>query len=221
MNNIPLFPSQGGTATLILREIPHKKTAYIILQSVVEQKLSTMIRECAAFCRGCGAEICFVSAADHDLAIPLKKSHEIRRMAADKSQLPSCETPFRLVPITPDNDSIYQRIYNLCFTEVSNSLTYDRAQIKRIYDSGHRGFLALTEEDVPCGMGELHGNELAAVALLPQYRGRGKDLTLSLLALCEGPEITLTVSTDNTAALKVYTALGFVDSGLESAWHPC
>ena len=35
MNNIPVFTGQGGTATLILREIPVSQRAYILLRTVL------------------------------------------------------------------------------------------------------------------------------------------------------------------------------------------
>lgn len=46
-----------------------------------------------------------------------------------------------LVPMSPANDSIYQRIYNRCFREVSHALTYEKDQLERIYREGHRAFL--------------------------------------------------------------------------------
>lgn len=221
MNNIPIFMSQGGTATLILQEIPHKRTAYILLRTTLPESLQLMIDECAAFCRDCGAEHCFVAAPEHDTALPGPRTHTILRMTVNKSSLPLQQEPFFLKPITPDNDSIYQRIYNRCFQQVSNAVTYDRAQIQRIYREKQQAFLALTPDSTPCGIGELHGNVLAAVGLLPEYRGHGRDLVLELLQHCPGPEITLTVASDNPAALKIYQSLGFAVTGTESVWYRC
>lgn len=223
MNNIPVFMSQGGTATLILREIPHKQTAYIILRTVLPENLRLMIGECAAFCRDCGAEHCFVSAPDSSISLHGTPSHSILRMAAAKASLPACGSPFSLVPMTPDNDSIYQRIYNRCFRQVSNAVTYDQAQIQRIYREGQQAFLALAPDGTPCGMGELHGSELAAVGLLPEYQGlgKGKPLVLTLLSHCPGPDVTLTVASDNPAALGLYRSLGFAVTGTESVWYRC
>lgn len=219
MRNIPVFMSQGGTATLILTEIPHRGTAYIVLQTVISGHLSLMLEECAGFCRSCGAERCLVSPGETGMQLPLPHAYDIYRLRASKDALPPPEQSFPLQTLCPDNDAIYQRIYNRCFLSVSHALTYDRAQIDRIYLCGQTGFLALTEEGVPCGMGELHGNELAAVGLLPECRGRGKDLTLSLLAHCPGPEVTLTVVSDNAPALRLYDKLGFVVTGTESEWY--
>lgn len=218
MNNIPLFPSQGGTASLILREIPYSGKAYILFQTVIPENLEPMISECTAFCRACGAETCFVTRKDSSDSLPLPHSHDILLLSTDKSRLPQ-GSPIRLVPIQEDNDSIYINLYNRCFDSVSGAAFYDRGQIRRIYLLHQKAFLALMENGTPFGFGELHENELAAVGVLPEYRGRGYDLTLALLQHCPGPEITLSVASDNSAALKLYGKLGFIQKELLSRWH--
>ncbi len=216
MKNIPVFTCQGGTATLILREIPLSGKAYILLQTMRPEALPTSVTECARFCRMCGAETCFVSWAEPLDFLP--HAYDILELHVEKAALPA-PAPLQLVPMTPDNDSIYQRIYNRCFQSVSHALSYDRAQIARIYQQGQQAFLALTDEEKPYGIGELHGNELAAIAVLPKYRGRGTDLALALLHRCPGPELTLTVASDNAPALGLYEKLGFRVRRTESSWY--
>lgn len=218
MNNIPVFLSQWGTATLILREIPYKKTAYILLRTVAD--LDLLVQECAAFCRECGAEDCFVSAADSTAVLPGEPAYALLRMTAEKAALPRLESPFTLEPLGPDNGDLYISLYNRCFRAVSNAATYDRKELQRVWRMEQQGFIAYLE-DTPCGMGELHGNELAAVGLLPEYRGKGKFLTLALLDRCPGPELSLTVVSDNTRALALYGKLGFQTERIVSKWYPC
>ncbi len=219
MKNIPVYMACAGTASLVLQEIPHRKTAYIMLHTVFPDGLSSLLEETAAFCRSCGAETCLVSPADSGAVPSAPRACDVYELTAEKSRLPAPEHPFHLEPISPDNDSIFQRIYNLCFKDVTLALTYDRAQIARIYRSGQKGFLALSDDSVPCGIGEIHGNELAAVGLLPEYRGQGRRLVLSLLQNCPGPEIRLTVASDNDRALRLYEHLGFRQTGIESSWY--
>ena len=219
MNNIPVYISPGGTATLILREIPHKKTAYILLRTVMEHMLPQLIGDCVSVCREFGAEQCYLSAEDPSVTPSLPHAYDILLLRVQKDRLPPPAFPMELVPMSPANEHIYQRIYNRCFWDVSHALTYDKDQLERIYREHQQAFLAMAPDGTPCGMGELHGNELAAVGLLPEYRGRGKDLTLSLLMRCPGPEITVTVVSDNECALNLYDALGFTVTGKESAWY--
>lgn len=216
MNNIPVFMSQGGTATLVLREIPHKQTAYILLLTV--ENLPLLVSECTAFCRECGAETCVVSARDPEVSLGPDPDYCIYRMQVEKAALPPAGDRFTLIPLAPENEDLYISLYNRCFRAVTNAVTYDRTHIQRIRREAQQAFLAQID-GVPCGMGELHENELAAVGLLPEYRGMGRDLVLSLLHRCPGPELTLTVASDNSRAMALYKRLGFTVSGVESKWY--
>ena len=216
MNNIPVFTAQGGTATLILREIPVSEKAYILLRTALPGMEEGLVKECAAFCRMCGATQIFAAWEDGDLSF-LSPAYEIYLLHVEKATLPEGK-PVTLVPMTPDNDAIYQRIYNRCFFGVSHALSYDRGQIARIYREHQRAFLAIDENGTPYGIGELHGDELAAVAVLPKYRGKGTDLATALLKLCPGEDLYVTVASDNETAMHLYEKLGFHLAGVESRW---
>ncbi len=216
MNNIPVFTAQGGTATLILREIPISGKAYVLLRTVLPGQAENLVAECASFCRMCGAEQIFAAWEDGELPF-LSPAYDIYLLHVAKSALPEGK-PVTLIPMAPENDAIYQRIYNRCFFHVSHALSYDRGQIARIYREHQRAFLALDEDDKPYGIGELHGDELAAIAVLPKYRGMGTDLAVSLLQLCPGEDLSVTVASDNEAAMHLYEKLGFHLSGIESRW---
>ena len=216
MNNIPDFTAQGGTATLILREIPISGKAYVLLRTVLPGQGENLVAECASFCRMCGAEQIFAAWEDGELPF-LSPAYDIYLLHVAKSALPEGR-PVNLTPMTPENDAIYQRIYNRCFFHVSHALSYDRGQIARIYREGQKAFLALDADDKPYGIGELHGDELAAIAVLPKYRGMGTDLAVSLLQLCPGEDLSVTVASDNEAAMHLYEKLGFHLSGIESRW---
>lgn len=211
-----MFLSQGGTAALILREIPYSQKAYVLLQTVQPQRLMPMVQECAAFCKACGAQQVFVSQQAQPL--PLPHAHDILKMAVYQDTLPQGR-PVTLQPICEANDNIYLKIYNTCFSQVSNAAFYDQKQLQRIYLLRQQGFLALMPDGTPFGMGELHENELAAIGVLPEYRGQGYDLALSLLHRCPGSEITLTVASDNYPALRLYEKLEFRVTGLASRWY--
>lgn len=213
-----MFSSQGGTAALILREIPFSRKAYILLEIVVEENLPAMIEECVSFCRACGAEKCYLTRRDSAAPLPLPHAHDIIEMTMNKADLPQGQ-PVKLAGLQEDNDSIYISIYNRCFAHVSGAAAYDRKQIQRIYLLRQKAFLALLPDGTPFGFGELHDNELAAVGVLPEYRGRGYALTLALLAHCPGPELTLTVASDNPAALRLYEKIGFREERIVSSWY--
>ena len=54
MKDFPMFTTQYGVASLVLREIPTRGEAYITVRS--SQDTEKLLEECVSFCRACGAE---------------------------------------------------------------------------------------------------------------------------------------------------------------------
>ena len=218
MKNIPVFMSPAGTATLILQEIPRSGRAFILLQTIVPEGLQQLTADAKKFCQDCGAKEIFISNAREKL--PFSPAYDILILTVQKDSLPAGR-PVTLQPLSQENAELYISIYNRCFEGISHAVSYDRSQIRRIKAQDQQAFIACSADGSPAGIGELHGNELAAVAVLPEYRGMGKALTLSLLALCPGPEIILTVASDNQRALGLYEKLEFHVKEIESRWYHC
>ena len=53
MKDMPVFTTENGAASLILREIPYQQTAYVVLRDTLDPL--ALAGECADFCRVCGA----------------------------------------------------------------------------------------------------------------------------------------------------------------------
>ena len=56
MKDIPVFTTDSGVSSLILKEIPYKQLAFIHVQDVQSGQLKTHLEECISFCRMVGAE---------------------------------------------------------------------------------------------------------------------------------------------------------------------
>ena len=54
MKDIPMFTTEYGIASLILREVPYQKKAYISIWATQEPEL--LLKECVDFCRMVGSE---------------------------------------------------------------------------------------------------------------------------------------------------------------------
>ena len=54
MRNIPVFTTEYGVGSLILREIPYRQEAYIRIQDTKEPE--AFLGECVDFCKAAGAE---------------------------------------------------------------------------------------------------------------------------------------------------------------------
>ena len=59
MRDFSFFTTEYGVASLILKEIPYRKQAYIRILDVQEDSFDEYLAECVSFCRMCGAEQIF------------------------------------------------------------------------------------------------------------------------------------------------------------------
>ena len=131
MKNIPVFTSSYGIATLILREIPWNRTAYVLIQSVWNDQKAELLEECRGFCRAVGAEQIYATWGLEEL--PAEPVWEMQIMSRPKAGLPVPERPLALEPLTRENSGEYLRIYNACFREVPCAASYDQASLEPLY----------------------------------------------------------------------------------------
>ena len=54
MKDFPMFDTEFGIASLVLKEIPYKGIAYIRIQNTLEPQ--ALLRECVDFCKTLGAQ---------------------------------------------------------------------------------------------------------------------------------------------------------------------
>lgn len=214
MKDIPIFTTPAGTASLILREIPYKKTACVFIRSVLPGGMETVLSDCRTFCVQAGAERVLVT-ADEPLDLPL--DHEMLELSRSKSGLPFLEEPARLEPLTWENAPDYQSVYNRLFATIPTAATCDKTALSRLVPSG-TAFLTRMDGK-PAGIGVAEGSELRVVGVLPEYRGLGCRLTLTLLEKLEGPDLFLSVSSTNKPALRLYERLGFQNRRILGRWY--
>ena len=214
MKDIPIFTTTAGTASLLLREIPYKKTACVFIRTVLPGGLETVLSDCRDFCLQAGAERVLVT-ADQPLDLPL--DHDLLELSRPKSGLPFLDKPVPLEPLTWENASAYQTVYNRLFAAISTAATCDNSELSRLIPSG-TAFLTRVDGS-PAGIGAVQGCELRAVGVLPEYRGLGRRLTLTLLEKLDGPELFLSVASTNKPALRLYERLGFQMRRVLGSWY--
>ena len=149
MKDIPVFDTETGVSTLVLKEIPYKQIAYVKVQSVQPSGLKEHLRECVSFCRMCGAERIFATGHPelnqwplHCIVIP---------MACGLSTVE--EPPANLFPVTEQTAARWRTIYNERMAAVDNAATQKVAIviIPRICDT-----LANTlQQPASCGISSL------------------------------------------------------------------
>ena len=215
MKDIPIFTGQFGVATLILREIPYKQWAYVMVRGAREGKLEAFLEECCGFCRMAGAER-VLATADEPLDF-LPHAHDMLELTCRLDSLPPLEEPVELHPVDESNWEQFRRVYNELFREIPNAATYTQADEKRVTAQEH-AYMAIVDGQV-AGIGEYREAELCAIGVLPAFRGLGRRLALTLLHGMSGDEVRLRVSSVNEPALRLYEKLGFTRSQVLSRWY--
>lgn len=211
MRDFPIFTTEYGVSSLVLKEIPYKKTAYIRIRDVQPDFFQAHLAECAAFCRMAGAEHIYAAGSDALSEYPLYTAVlEMRGDAwVDRARLRS------LFPVTEQTVARWRQIYNERMADVDNSGTLESRDEKKILESG--GAYFVHENGNLLGIGWLEEEKLLAVASV--VNGAGEQMMHSLMSLVEGAPMTLEVASTNDRAIRLYERLGFLRTRELSRWY--
>ena len=209
MKDFPMFDTEYGIASLVLKEIPYKGIAYIILREVWDAE--KLLNECVSFCRMCGAET--ICAAGHESLEQYPVHTTILEMrgeaTVDKTMLKS------LFPVTEATVGKWREIYNGKMYPIDNAATMTAHDEKWILDSG--GAYFVHEDGELLGIGWLEDTTLLAVAAAKS--GEGKIVMNTLMSLVEGAQMRLEVASTNERAIRLYEKLGFIRTKEVRKWH--
>lgn len=209
MRDFPVFTTEHGAASLILKEIPYRKEAYIRIQSTQEPE--KLLEECVSFCTACGAEK--VYAAGHNIleAYPL---HTCVLQMRGELFISEEEIP-AMFPVTEQTVAKWRALYNEKMKDVDNASTLEARDEARILSSG--GAYFIHDSGIPLGIGWLEENRLSAIAALKP--GAGELLCKAMQSLIPQQQIILEVASTNENALRLYERLGFIKSSELSRWY--
>lgn len=211
MRDFPVFTTDFGVSSLILREIPYRREAYIHMQDVQPDGFSEHLRECVSFCRMAGAERIYAAGHAALEAYPQYTAVlEMRGTAwVDQQKLKS------LFPVTEQTVSRWRSIMNERLREVDNAATLTAADEKKILQSG--GAYFVHQEGELLGVGWMEDTKLLQVAAVKP--GVGELVMHSLMSLVEGADMTIEVASTNTRALRLYEKLGFLTVRDVMQWY--
>ena len=137
MQNFPLFTTEFGISSLVLKEIPYRRTAYITIREVGPENFETHLKECADFCRMAGAEKIYATGHEALEGYPLHTA--ILKMSAtawvDKDKL-AC-----LFPVTEATVERWRQYYNQRMAAVDNAATQEKRDEEEILKSGGAYFV--------------------------------------------------------------------------------
>lgn len=211
MRDFPMFTTEYGVVSLLLKEIPYKNTAYIRIRQVQEGFFGEDLAECVAFCRMCGAEKIYAAGHEKLESYPLYTA-VVRMCAVVRVEAEKVKCLF---PVTEKTVSRWRSIYNEKMAAVDNTATLESRDEKRILESG--GAYFVHDSGRLLGIGWWEEKTLRAVAAAE--KGAGEAVMHTLLSTREGLRVTLEVASTNERAIRLYEKLGFVKTGETERWY--
>lgn len=209
MKDMPVFTTEFGVASLILREIPYQQTAYIRIQA--SQDPMKLLDECISFCRMVGAQRIF---AMGDPCLERYPFHTaMYRMTAYRDSLGN--TDAALWPVQEHTAGEFQTIFNRKAPSIPNGAWMTDSDTREMLKTGEGYFVH--RDDNLLGIGRVYEGELRFVAsVMP---GAGADVVKALCHAVTEETVTLTVASTNVKAVALYERLGFIKVEELSHWY--
>lgn len=210
MQNFPLFTTEYGVSSLVLKEIPYRKTAYITIREVQPEGFDAHLKECVDFCRMAGAERIYGTGHEALERYPLHTAVLKMQTTAwvDKEKL-AC-----LFPVTEATVDRWRSYCNERMALIDNAATLEKGDEAEILKTG--GAYFVHQEGKLLGIGWLDDCELLCVAA---EKGMGERVMHTLMSLVEGDTMILEVASTNGRAIRLYERLGFLKTGERSRWY--
>lgn len=209
MKDFPVFTTEYGVASLILKEVPYRQEAYIILQST--QQPEELLRECVSFCRMVGAERIFARGHEYLEQFPLHTIiYEMQGQARVQADMVE-----NLWPVTEETIEKWRGMMNGRMAGVDNSGTLEKKGEKEILDSG--GAYFVHRNGAPLGGFWVLADEILLVASFQP--GAGERVMHTLFSLFPDQQLKLQVVSTNTRAIRLYEKLGFLKTKELRRWY--
>lgn len=211
MRDFPIFTTDTGVSSLILKEIPYKKEAYIRIRDVQGDGFRAHLKECVSFCRMAGAERVLATGHEKLAAYPVEAS--LLEMQGTAWVEP--EKMKNLFPVTEATVEQWRRLHNERLRDVACAATLTAREEPEILESP--GAYFVHDQGELLGIGWMRDTELRTVASTKP--GAGETVMHTLMSLVEGATMTLEVASTNTKAIRLYEKLGFLATGERERWY--
>ena len=209
MKDIPVFTTVNGGASLVLREIPYQKTAYVTVQDSREP--DKLVGECVSFCSACGAERIYAKGHGYLEQYPFHTA--VWQMNCHRERLG--DTDAALWPVQKETLEYWREIYNQKVPRVPNGAWMTLADGEEMLEKGDGYFIHRGETLL--GIGRASGSWIDWVAAVQP--GAGRDVVLALSHALMEEVLSLTVASTNEKAVRLYESLGFVKGKELSKWY--
>lgn len=209
MKDFPVFTTEYGVASLMLREIPYRADAYVVIQS--SETPEKLLQECISFCRICGAERVFARGHAYLEKYPVHCTVlNMRGIArADEAQVRM------LWPVTEENVGKWRALLNERMRGVDHAATLERSAEREILASN--GAYFVHEEQKVIGAGWICDGELRLIAATE--RAAGQRVLHTLFSAGPEQELCLQVASTNDRAIRLYERNGFIKTWERYRWY--
>lgn len=209
MRDFPVFSTENGVGSLVLKEIPYNGAAYITIHSSAFP--TEFLHECVEFCRAVGAARIY--ACGHDCLKQYPLFTTVVQMSASVQSLP--DTDACLFPVTERTVERWCQIYNEKMKAVHNAAYMSRAAAQKLLQRG--GAYFVHENQKLLGIGIAFDDRIECVAsVLP---GSGKHIVAALTHALLCDRVMLEVASTNRKAIRLYESLGFIQTAVLSEWY--
>lgn len=209
MQDMPIFTTVNGVASLILREIPYKKIAYVRMQEALEPV--ALLNECRDFCKAVGAEQVF--ATGHVILKSFPLYTEIWLMQCSRNAI--FDTDAALFPVQEETLEQWRTLFNEKMMDVPTAQYMTKADARKRLVSGDGYFVYRGNELL--GIGIASGDTIEAV--IGAFPGTGKDVLSALNHALSGETVKLQVASENKRAVRLYEKMGFTCSKIIENWY--
>lgn len=209
MRDFPVFTTENGAGSLVLKEIPYSGIAYVTVRD--SSFPTNFLTECAEFCRAVGAKKVYASGHPALESFPFHTA--IIRMTACMDLIP--DTDACLFPVTEKTLSTWRQIYNNKMSEVDNAAFMSENAAAELLKRGDGYFVH--RDGKLLGIGIAADDRIDCVVSVQPGGGRAVVSALSHALVCE--RITLEVASTNARAIRLYTAMGFLQTAEISRWY--
>lgn len=209
MQDIPMFTTEYGVATLLLKEIPYRGDAYVRVHD--SSMIDKLLEECCDFCKMAGAKAVYVTGSNLPKEYPLFA--EIWVMEGNIHSLP--ETDAVLVRVRENSSELWKSIYNDTMKNVPAAAFMSQAKLADLISDGSAYFVY--RENVMLGIGVASDRKIdCVVSVVP---GAGRDVLCALCGVINGETATLEVAAENQRAISLYERLGFSKTEIKEKWY--
>lgn len=209
MKDFPMFTTEYGVASLVLREVPYRQEAYIhILDSCQPEEL---LEECVSFCRAVGAEKIYARGHEMLERFPL---HSVICEMRGEARVDEAKVE-NLWPVTAETIGKWRQLINERMAGVDNAGTLVSNGEQEILDSGGAYFVHHQGELL--GAGWIVGDEILLVAAVQP--GAGARVMHTLMSLVPNQQLRLDVVSTNSRAIRLYEKLGFIKTAEKRRWY--